>query len=69
MKRKKYPRLPNGFPEVSANLGKGPPASLQSIPRQPKQTKKGNYIHKTVCYVDNWYVGFAVLNATGPGTV
>lgn len=66
--RKKYPRLPNGFGSIR-NLGKGRRHPYAVHPPATEQDSKGNYIHKKpICYVDSWYVGFAVLNAYRAGT-
>lgn len=67
-KRKKYPKLPNGFGSIKY-LGKGrrnpyavhPPTeefTLDGIPITPK----------ALCYVNDWMVGFAVLTAYKAGT-
>lgn len=66
--KKKYPRLPNGFGSIR-NLGKGRRHPFAVHPPATEQDSKGNYIHKKpICYVDSWYVGFAVLNAYRAGT-
>ena len=68
-KRKKHQRLPSGWGSIRY-LGKGrrnpyavhPPSTLQD-------PETGRYITpKALCYVDDWYVGFAVLNAYRAGT-
>lgn len=67
-KRKKYPKLPNGFGSIRY-LGSGrrnpycvQPAStgldINGCPIRPKP----------LCYVDSWYKGFAVLTAYNAGT-
>lgn len=66
-KRKKYPKLPNGFGSIKY-LGKGrrnpygvyPPVKefVDGVPKTPK----------ALCYVDEWMKGFAVLNAYHSGT-
>lgn len=67
-KRKKYPKLPNGYGSIKY-LGKGrrnpyavhPPTTeftLDGIPKTPK----------ALCYVDDWMKGFAVLTAYNAGT-
>lgn len=67
-KRKKYPKLPNGFGSIKF-LGKGrrnpyavhPPTkefTLDGVPVTPK----------ALCYVDDWMKGFAVLTAYHAGT-
>jgi len=66
--KKKYPRLPNGFGSIR-NLGKGRRHPYAVHPPATEQDEKGNYIRsKPICYVDSWYVGFAVLNAYRAGT-
>ena len=67
-KRKKYPKLPNGYGSIKY-LGKGrrnpyavhPPTTeftLDGVPKTPK----------ALCYVDDWMKGFAVLTAYRAGT-
>lgn len=67
-KRKKYPKLPNGYGSIKY-LGAGrrnpyavhPPTtefSLEGIPQTPK----------ALCYVDDWIKGFAVLTAYKAGS-
>lgn len=67
-KRKKYPKLPNGYGSIKYLGGKRrnpyavhPPTTefnLNGVPQTPK----------ALCYVDNWMVGFAVLTAYKAGT-
>lgn len=67
-KRKKYPKLPNGYGSIKY-LGKGrrnpytvhPPTTeftLDGIPKTPK----------ALCYVDDYVKGFAILTAYKAGT-
>lgn len=67
-KRKKYPKLPNGYGSIKY-LGAGrrnpyavhPPTTeftLDGVPKTPK----------ALCYVDDWLKGFAVLTAYKAGT-
>lgn len=66
-KRKKYPVLPNGFGSIKRLSGNRrnpyavhPPTTEfneDGIPKTPK----------ALCYVDDWYVGFAVLTAYKAG--
>lgn len=66
-KRKKYPNLPNGFGSIKKLSGNRrnpyavhPPTTeftIDGIPITPK----------ALCYVDDWYVGFAVLTAYKAG--
>ncbi|MCD8396132.1 MAG: integrase [Lachnospiraceae bacterium] len=69
-KRKKYPKLPSGYGSIRY-LGKNrkncyavhPPCNINNC------DEHGRYIRpKALCYVDDWYVGFAVLNAYHAGT-
>lgn len=67
-KRKKYPKLPNGYGSIKYLGGKRrnpyavhPPVTeftLEGVPKTPK----------ALCYVDDWMVGFAVLTAYRAGT-
>lgn len=60
-RRKKYPKLPNGYGSFKY-LGKGrrspyavhPPTTEFTLGRVPKTPK-------ALCYVDDWMKGFAVL--------
>lgn len=66
-KRKKYPKLPNGYGSIKY-LGKGrrnpfavhPPTTEFTVNGVPKTPK-------ALCYVDSWERGFAVLNAYHSG--
>lgn len=66
-KRKKYPRLPSGFGSIRY-LGEGRrncyavtlPATIDKLGRTVRPTP--------LCYVDDWYKGFAVLTAYKAGT-
>lgn len=68
-KRKRHQRLPSGWGSIRY-LGKGrrnPYAVHPPCREQDQET--GRYIRPPVlCYVDDWYVGFAVLNAYRAGT-
>lgn len=67
-KRKKYPRLPNAFGSIRY-LGKNRTNCYAVHPPAKDCDEMGNYIRpKALCYVDDWYVGFAVLNAYRAGT-
>lgn len=67
-KRKKHPRLPNGFGSIKY-LGKGRSNPYAVYPPADRMNDKGNYLHpKALCYVDDWYVAFAVLNSWRAGT-
>lgn len=67
-KRKKYPRLPNGYGNIRF-LGKNRKNPYAVHPPAEDTDDRGNYLRpKALCYVDDWYVGFAVLNAFHAGT-
>lgn len=67
-KRKKHPRLPNGFGSIRY-LGKGRKNPYGVYPPSDHVNEEGNYLYpKAICYTDDWYVGFAVLNAWRAGT-
>lgn len=67
-KRKKYPRLPNAYGSIRY-LGKNRTNPYAVHPPSEDTDDKGNYLRpKALCYVDDWYVGFAVLNAYHAGT-
>lgn len=67
-KRKKHPRLPSGWGSIRY-LGKGRRNPYAVHPPCTETDDKGNYIRPpALCYVDDWYVGFAVLNACRAGT-
>lgn len=67
-KRKKYPRLPNGYGNIRF-IGKNRTNPYAVHPPAEDTDDKGNYLRpKALCYVDDWYVGFAVLNAWHAGT-
>lgn len=67
-KRKKYPRLPNGYGNIRY-LGKNRTNPYAVHPPAEDTDEKGNYLRpKALCYVDDWYIGFAVLNAWHAGT-
>lgn len=66
--KKKHPRLPNGWGSIQY-IGKGRSRPYAVHPPATETNEKGNYIKpKAICYVDDWYVGFAVLNAYRAGT-
>ena len=66
-KRKKYPKLPNGYGQIRY-LGKGrrnpygvyPPAKFDEDGKSISQ--------KAICYVDTWLKGFTVLTSYKAGT-
>ncbi|MCD7868326.1 MAG: integrase [Clostridiales bacterium] len=69
-RRKRHPRLPNGYGSIRY-LGKNrkncysvhPPCTGDGRDEEGKYQRP-----KALCYVDDWYVGFAVLNAYHAGT-
>ena len=67
-KRKKYPRLPNSFGSIRF-LGKGRSLPYAVHPPAKDRNDKGMYIRPAaICYVPDWYTGFAVLSAYHAGT-
>lgn len=67
-KRKKYPRIPNGMGSIRF-IGKHRKNPYAVHPPATQTDEHGNYIRpRPICYVDDWYVGFAVLNAYHAGT-
>lgn len=67
-KRKKYPRLPNSFGSIRF-LGKGRSLPYAVHPPAKDRNDKGRYIRPAaICYVPDWYTGFAVLSAYHAGT-
>lgn len=67
-KRKKYPKLPNGYGSIKY-LGKGRRNPYGVYPPCPGFTLDGIPIpQKALCYVDDWMVGFAILTAYKAGT-
>lgn len=67
-KRKKHPRLPNAFGSIRY-IGKNRTNPYAVHPPALETDENGNFIRpKALCYVDDWYVGFAVLNAYHAGT-
>lgn len=67
-RRKKYPKLPSGWGSIRY-LGKGRRNPYAVHPPCTEVDEKGNYIRPpALCYVSDWYVGFAVLNSLRAGT-
>ena len=62
-KRKKYPKLPNGFGTIRY-LGKGRRKPYAVHPPTSDLSKR----QPALCYVNDWYTGFAILNAYKAGT-
>ena len=67
-KRKKYPKLPNGYGSIKY-LGKGRRNPYGVYPPVVEFTLEGVPVgRKALCYVDDWMKGFAVLTAYKAGT-
>ncbi len=67
-KRKKYPKLPNGYGSIKY-LGKGRRNPYGVYPPCKEFTLDGAPVTlKAICYVDDWMKGFAVLTAYKAGT-
>ena len=67
-KRKKFPRLPSGFGSIRY-LGKGRANPYAVHPPCTDRNELGFYIKpRAICYVPDWYTGFAVLTAWHSGT-
>ena len=67
-KRKKYPKLPNGFGAIKY-LGKNRRNPYGVYPPCQEFTLEGVPVtRKALCYVDDWMKGFAVLTAYKAGT-
>ena len=66
-KRKKHERLPNAFGSIRY-LGKGRKNPYAVHPPCTEFNDNGYVRPKALCYVDDWYVGFAVLMSYHAGT-
>lgn len=67
-KRKHFPRLPSGYGSVRY-LGPNRRLPYAVHPPASDRTETGRYIRpKALCYVPDWYTGFAVLSAWHAGT-
>ena len=67
-KRKKHPKLPSGWGSIRY-LGTGRRNCYAVHPPATECYDNGHYIQpKAICYVNDWYVGFAVLNSWRAGT-
>ena len=61
-KRRKYPRLPNGYGSIKKLSGKNRTTPYGVYPPTKEFDSKGNPVaQKALCYVDDWYKGFTVL--------
>lgn len=68
MRRKKHPRLHNGLGSIKY-LGSGRSNPYAVYPPEYRITDRGNMIYKrALCYVPDWYTGFAVLVSFNAGT-
>ena len=66
--RKKHPKIPNGYGSIKY-LGENRRNPYAVHPPTVKFNKNGSPITpKALCYVDNWYKGFAILTAYKAGT-
>ena len=66
-KRKKYPKLPNGWGQIRY-LGKGRTLPYAVHPPATDRDDTGRYIRPAaLCYVPDWYTGFGVLSAYHAG--
>lgn len=67
-KRKKYPKLPNGYGSIKY-LGKGRRNAYAVHPPTKEFALNGSPVTpKALCYVDSWIKGFSVLTAYRAGT-
>lgn len=67
-RRKKYPKLPNGFGSIKY-LGKGRRNPYGVYPPAKEINNNGSPITpKAICYVDDWMKGFSILTAYKAGT-
>lgn len=67
-KRKKHPKLPNGFGSIRFLKGNRRNPYCVQPPSQGLDINGYPIRPKPLCYVDNWYKGFAVLTAYNAGT-
>lgn len=67
-RRKKYPKLPNGYGSIKY-LGKGRRNAYAVHPPVEEFALNGSPITpKAICYVDSWIKGFTILTAYKAGT-
>lgn len=67
-RKRNHPKLPNGMGSIKF-LGKGRSNPYAVYPPEHRVTEKGNLVYKkALCYVPDWYTGFAVLIAYRAGT-
>ena len=67
-KRKKHPKLPNGFGSIRFLKGNRRNPYCVQPPSQGLDINGCPVRPKPLCYVDNWYKGLAVLTAYNAGT-
>ena len=61
-RRKKHPKLPNGYGSIKRLSGKNRTNPYGVYPPTEKFDEDGNPVaQKAICYVDDWYKGFTVL--------
>ena len=61
-KRKKYPKLPNGYGSIKRLSGKNRTNPYGVYPPTKEFDLSGTPVpQKAICYVDDWYKGFTVL--------
>ncbi len=68
MKKKKYPKLPNGFGSIRFLKGNRRNPYCVQPPSKGLDINGCPIRPKPLCYVDSWYKGFAVLTAYNAGT-
>ncbi|MGL6201911.1 MAG: tyrosine-type recombinase/integrase [Lachnospiraceae bacterium] len=67
-KRKKYPKLPNGYGSIKfIGANRRNPYAVH-LPAKAEAGKSYPVTPKALCYVDDWMKGFAVLTAVKTGT-
>ena len=67
-KRKKYPKLPNGFGCIKHLSGNRRNPYAVYPPSQGLTLNGAPIMPPAICYTDSWYKGFAVLTAYHAGT-
>jgi len=66
-KRKKYPKLPNGYGSIKKLSGNRSNPFAVYPPAKEKVGANKYKLEKALCYTDDWYKGFAVLTAYHAG--
>ena len=68
-RRKKYPKLPNGYGSIKRLSGKNRANPYGVYPPTKEFDENGNPVPvKALCYVDDWMKGFIILTAYKAGT-